>query len=466
MRHIFRRELLDQFTSFKFLAGLILALVLFGVNGAVFSLHYGNDVVEYRQVQQRWEQQLAERKKLDDLPNQVFEVLKTPLKSAFLASGGQDRLPNAYRFTMNVWGDMPSTHRGFSQNAFIESFQALDWSFLVGTAFSLLALVFVYDSVSGEKAAGTLKLLQTYNLSRSSILFGKLLANLATLLVMLLAGMLLSLLLLLLGGQIELGASDWARVGLFTLLSAFYLTLFLCLGLLLSTVTHRPTASMVLAVMAWVVSIIVIPGAGTLIIQQVRKLPTQNEVDERSGKVWDQINEEYKGDSSTWRGRDMGKADNYRAEKISIVAQNKRKHLQEEIWEDYLRQKFEQARIVRKISSLSPTGLFEYGAESLNGAGVLRDELLVEEARQYRSLLEEWVRQRDQADPQSPHLWYQPGYLSLAALQASSVPRPQFREVTVAEGLRDALWRVIILSAETLVMIFAAVVAFQRYDVR
>ncbi len=311
-----------------------------------------------------------------------------------------------------------------------------------------------------------MKLLQTYNLSRSSILFGKLLANLATLLVMLLAGMLLSLLLLLLGGQIELGASDWARVGLFTLLSAFYLTLFLCLGLLLSTVTHRPTASMVLAVMAWVVSIIVIPGAGTLIIQQVRKLPTQNEVDERSGKVWDQINEEYKGDSSTWRGRDMGKADNYRAEKISIVAQNKRKHLQEEIWEDYLRQKFEQARIVRKISSLSPTGLFEYGAESLNGAGVLRDELLVEEAHQYRSLLEEWVRQRDQADPQSPHLWYQPGYLSLAALQASSVPRPQFREVTVAEGLRDALWRVIILSAETLVMIFAAVVAFQRYDVR
>ena len=50
--------------------------------------------------------------------------------------------------------------------------------------------------------------------------------------------------------------------------------------------------------------------------------------------------------------------------------------------------------------------------------------------------------------------------------QTSSVPRPQFREATVAEGLRDALWRVVLLAAETLVMIFTAVLAFQRYDVR
>ena len=94
MRHIFKREILDQLSSFKFFAGLLLVLILFGVNGVVFSLRYRNDLMEYRQVQQRWEQQLAERKKLDDLPQQVFEVLKAPLKTAFLASGGQERLPN------------------------------------------------------------------------------------------------------------------------------------------------------------------------------------------------------------------------------------------------------------------------------------------------------------------------------------------------------------------------------------
>jgi hypothetical protein len=36
----------------------------------------------------------------------------------------------------------------------------------------------------------------------------------------------------------------------------------------------------------------------------------------------------------------------------------------------------------------------------------------------------------------------------------------------VGEGLRDALWQVVLLSAETLVMLFAAVLAFQHYDVR
>src|SRR5207245_1214567 len=163
--------------------------------------------------------------------------------------GGQDRLPDTYRFTIRIWGSMPATLRAASENALIESFQALDWSFLVGTAFSLLALVFAYDSVSGEKERGTLKLLQTYCLPRNSILAGKLLANLAALLVMLLAGMLLSLLLLLLVGQIDLGAAEWARVALFLGLSVFYLTLFLSLGQFLSTLTHRSTTSMVLAVM-------------------------------------------------------------------------------------------------------------------------------------------------------------------------------------------------------------------------
>ena len=162
----------------------------------------------------------------------------------------------------------------------------------------------------------------------------------------------------------------------------------------------------------------------------------------------------------------MGKGDSYQFEKVSTVAQNRRKQLQEEIWGDYLRQKFRQAKVVRWISSASPTGLFESGAESVNGAGVLRDELLVTQSHQYRSTLEEWVLQRDLADPASPHLCFQPGYLSLAPLQTSSVPRPQFREASVADGLRDALWKVVLLSAETLVMLFAAVLAFQRYDVR
>jgi len=465
MVHIFKRELLDQLTSFKFFAGLLLILILSGINGAVFSFLYKNESAEHRQVQRRWESQLAERKKLDDLPHQVFDVLKTPLKTAFLASGGQDRLPNEYYFTINIWGNMPGTRRAFSQNVLIESFKAVDWSFLVGTAFSLPALVFVYDSVSGEKVQGTLKLLQTYSLSRNSILFGKLLANLVTLSVMLLAGMLLSLILLLLGG-VGIGPAELARAGLFLLLSVFYITLFLSIGFFLSTVTHRPTATMVLAVMVWVVSIVVIPGAGTLLIQRIRKLPTTNEIWENSGRVWRQVNEEYQGESSTWRGREMGKGDNYLSERRSTAAQNKRKHLQEAIWEDYLRKKFEQASIVRSISALSPTGVFEYGAESLNGAGVLREELLVAQGHQYRSQIEEWIRQRDLTDSESPHLCFQPGYLSLATLQTSSVPRPQFREATVAEGLRDALWRVVLLSAETLVMLFAAVLAFQRYDVR
>src|SRR5574337_663570 len=123
---------------------------------------------------------------------------------------------------------------------------------------------------------------------------------------------------------------------------------------------------MVLAVMVWVVSIVIIPGVGTLLIQRISKLSTENEVGEKAGRVWDQIDKEFDHKASVWRGRDMAKGDNYEFEKVSTTAQNKRKDLQEGIWEDYLRQKFAQARTVRNISSLSPSGLFEFGAESVN----------------------------------------------------------------------------------------------------
>ena len=466
MKHILQRELLDQLTSFKFAAGLLLVVLLFAVNGAVFSLRYQNEVTEDRQFQRHWERELSERKTLDQLPQQDFDVVKAPLKTAFLATGGQDRLPNDFHFILRIWGPMIATRRVFSQNAFLESFQALDWSFLVGTGFSLLALVFVYDSISGEKARGTLKLVQTYGVSRNTILFGKLLANLAALLAMLVVGMVVSLLLLLLIGQIALGPAELGRVSLFVLLGAAYLTLFLLLGLFLSSVTHRTASSMVLAAFLWVISIVVIPGIGTLIVQQVRKIATENEIEQKSSKVWDVINQEFHGNSSNWRGRNGGKADNYAWERTSIVAQNKRRHLQEEIWEDYLRQKCSQARVVRSMATISPTGLFEHGAESLNGTGVQRDERLVREAHEYRSVLEGWFRERDQADPESVHLLFMPGYLSLKPLEVASVPRYRFREPAVADGLRDALGRIVLPLAETVVMLAATVMAFQRYDVR
>lgn len=466
MGHIFKRELIDQLTSFKFSAGLLLVLLLFGLNGVVFSLRYKNEVVEYRQVIQSWEQDFSEKKTLGDVPNQQFDALKAPLKTAFLASGGQFRLPNDYVFTINIWGDRPYVRRAFSQNALVDSFQALDWAFLVGTAFSLLAMVFAYDSISGEKTRGTLKLLQTYNLSRNSILLGKLAANLATLLVALCFGMLLSLLILLLVGQVEPSAADWARIGLFVVLASLYLALFLSLSVLISTLTHRPTATMVMAVMIWVISIVVIPGIGSLIIQRVRKIPTENELWERTSRVYGQIETEYNYHASTWRGRDLAKGDDYKFEKISTEAQNKRKHMQEEMWDDYLRQKLGQARAVRAISSLSPSGLFQFGAESVNGTGVLREDDLIQLAHQYRVTVEQWIRQRDQAATDSAHLYFQPEYLSKQAFNVAAFPRFEYREPSVLEGLRDALWRGCVLGAEALLMLFAAVVAFQRYDVR
>jgi hypothetical protein len=67
---------------------------------------------------------------------------------------------------------------------------------------------------------------------------------------------------------------------------------------------------------------------------------------------------------------------------------------------------------------------------------------------------------------QSIHLFFQPRCHAQKALDLGTVPRYRFREPAVAGRLGDALWRITPLSAETLFMLFATVLAFRWYDVR
>ena len=53
----------------------------------------------------------------------------------------------------------------------------LDFLFLVGTVFSLLALLFTFDAVAGEREAGTLRITLANSLPRDLFLWSKLIGG-------------------------------------------------------------------------------------------------------------------------------------------------------------------------------------------------------------------------------------------------------------------------------------------------
>ena len=54
----------------------------------------------------------------------------------------------------------------------------MDWAFIIGYVLSLIALLFTFDSVSGEREQGTLRLMLANSIPRHTVLIGKFLGAL------------------------------------------------------------------------------------------------------------------------------------------------------------------------------------------------------------------------------------------------------------------------------------------------
>lgn len=461
---IFLRELLDQLTSLRFYLSLLLVIFLMGLCGIIHSVKYRTEVQEYQASLTRYEQQLS-GKTIGALMTVHHLALKPPWKLAFLADGGQALVPNAYAQALDAdW--TPYFYRTRSPNFRLRPFEAIDWTFIVRVVVSLVAFILAYDAICGEKQRGTLRLTMSYPIPRWNVLVGKFLAVWTCSVVPLVVGALLSLTILTTYGGIELSGEDLKKVtacGLLTLLAS---ALFVWLGLLVSALMHRTTTSLVVLLLVWVGFVVVIPGASGMLAHKLKPIPTPEEVGRRMQAIADEIMREYKGRGSNWRGRRWGRANNYAWERISAEAQNKRYARQEMVRREFLRRKFAQVDFARTLSSISPTSLFQCTDEHLVGSGLDRDLQFIERAWAFRGVLEHYFRTVDQMDPESPHIFFFGEYMSDRKVDARSIPRFRFQEISLVEGLGEALWGLLILGLEMIITAVTAYVAFLRYDVR
>jgi ABC-type transport system involved in multi-copper enzyme maturation permease subunit len=154
-------------------------------------------------------------------------------------------------------------------NPLFAVFRTPDWLFVFRVVIGLLAFLAAYDLICREKAQGTLKLLLSGGASRAQVAAGKWLgAWLAFAVPVLLAALLWLALARPLFG-LELRPGDGAAVTAF-LFSAFaYLAVCFTIAAALSALFHDQTTALVSAVLAWVVIVFVVPGAGTLAARQV-----------------------------------------------------------------------------------------------------------------------------------------------------------------------------------------------------
>ena len=131
-------------------------------------------------------------------------------------------------------------------------FPNVDLGFIVSVVISLIAILFTYDIVAGEKQAGTLRLLMANDIPRGRLLFGKWIGSYDSFLLGYLACVLIGVLVLILHPTIELRGTDWWAVIALFLISLVYAAAIFSLGVLVSCLMKEPRTALITLLAIWV----------------------------------------------------------------------------------------------------------------------------------------------------------------------------------------------------------------------
>ncbi|MEJ2701426.1 MAG: ABC transporter permease subunit [Sedimentisphaerales bacterium] len=471
IRQIIYKEVLENLLSLRFGLSVLLAISLFVICGYVFVINYQEQSKDYWKKTN--ENLSAVREESSELYKVAFYkqgIYRKPQPLVMCAEGEEKALPNF--FQVNAFtADLPKT-KG-QANFALPQFSSVDWGLIVSLILSFAALVFTYDSICGEREAGTLRLTLANTIPRHEVLLGKYAGTMITLAIPMILGMLVSVIILIPSKDVVIGGSGWVKILVVAFVSLLYLSIFVLLGMFVSSRTGHSANSMAILLLAWVVAVILLPSFARIVFDVSVEEPTEQElqrqINEAREEIWD--NSERYGKNAGSMSNDLSNPINNPPARARLQAavMDATNQLQQEYHTKWLGQ----AIARRNFACLSPAVIYQRACEAVAGTGIMRCADLYKQVKRYGMDLKEFVRSRDTEDPQSLHLigptsnmarsWRT---ISHDPVDFDSIPKFQEHPMTLGQSLRLAVWDIGLLILINLGLFAGAFVSFLRYDVR
>ncbi|UCG59657.1 MAG: ABC transporter permease subunit [Phycisphaerales bacterium] len=472
IRQIIHKEILENLLSFRFILSLVLIILLFAASGFVFAGKYRQQSSDYwEKTNENLASLSGQSRQLHRLAFYTQSVWRKPKPLILCCDGFEKSLPN--RFTFDVFGsDLPEVEgRG---NFTLSHFSSIDWVFIISMILSFLALVFTYDSVSGEKEDGTLRQMLANTIPRYEVLLGKYLGVMLTIGIPLFIGLLVSLIIVVSSNVVVISGLDWLKILTIVLLSCLYLSIFILLGMFVSGRTTHAANSMVTLLLIWVVAVVLIPSFGRIISEVSGRAPNPADLERRLGEIsaemWsnaDKLFGKRAGSMSTDLSHPMNNPPaRGRLKTAEVNAKNQAR-------DDHHNKMLAQAFTGRNLTCVSPTVIYQRASEAVAGTGISHCMNLRQQIKEYQASLKDYIRTKDAEDPNSLHLIFPDAGCAQAwrtishnPVDFATVPKFQERDRALGQSLQLAIWDIGLLVLFNLVFFAAAFVSFLRYDVR
>ena len=474
--HLTKRELYDHLNSLRFAFTTVLLITLMIINAVAY-------LDAHKTRSQAYQQKVSAsldkmRSNADNLYNLVIEgpgnLYKKPSSLSFCASGGEAFIPESTQGGRATWsiGGGGSSLTGVWRMSYPQSNPNLwdvmpdatdtDWGNIISIVLSLVAILFTFNAISSEKEHGTLRLTLSNSISRGILLVSKFFAALITISVPFLIAALLNLFLLYSSGSISLGASEWGRLGVIVFIAFLYLSIFLALGLLISSRVNHSSTSLTILLLLWTVWIILIPSTLGSFTSGLQPTLTREEFDARRMNPFEKLlSEDGTGLNIPFLSRKIPATKDtlswaeYLTEEATV---------NEGVNEEHVNAQIAQIQLARSITRVSPASSVRYGIESLAGTGFTRHVQFLEQVHRYADEFRAFLIETDLADPESPHAIGPREGTSQKPVSFESIPK--FEDHISFSGAYTAATTDILLLLLFFGVLFAsAFLSFLRVDV-
>lgn len=502
LKTIIHREFLTNIITYRFLLGLLICVGLVGANTYVLMRSYEDRLQNY---------QLAVQEHTNEVRNiQVYSELsqrhrpkadKKPRLMSILNEGMEKRLGNSVELSHNLVPAMAEQHG--SDNPYLVGFPSIDLTLVFQIVISLLAFLFAYDAIAGERENGTLSLTLSNAIPRGVLLLGKYLGGMLSLVVPLMLSLLVSLQVILRSSYVMMSASDWARVGLFCLVSLIYVSTFFTLGLLFSSLTRRTATALMLIMFFWVVFVLVWPTASAFAASKLVPIKSDTDLtfegfltlvttkgDRSAHRVYNLWQKQYRREVDDFiRKRnvitsfDGVQSSDYDAketlignfsgppEKLPLFHEYLKfkeelciryANREGQMWQEYLTQNpIRQAKLAQKVSLISPAAVYAQATAVLAETDLDSHLRFLDQVKQYRSELIQYFRDQNAFASEA---WYNPE--AFKKIDKEGIPIFRERPESLSSSIRRATFDISILVLLNVIFFLLTYLSFLKYDVR
>lgn len=497
------KEIREHLKTFRFGAGLITIFVLVLVSVWVLADNY----VIRNNTATRLADEYAQQAREVRLPSHILpNVQRPPSPLSIFAQGEESRLGNTVQISRR---SVPSeAEDNLTKNVLLASMPSFDLLLIVMFAVSLFGILLSFDSLSGERERGTLKLICALPSKRGMIYTVKFFACVIVLSIPLILSLISVLVILQFVHGIVFTPTQWAAIAMMLLASMIYGALFIAIGLLSSALSNRSSTSLALALLFWTLGVIAIPSMGNCLAPNFKPTLSPEEISEfvnatsldltnKRNEFIAENNIGFSSNGSDWEGAEaLWWFDGYPEwleQWMTFVRfyEPLCQERAEQIWaliNKHLARKKEQHDLSSAINSIAPAFHLHKVFTAVAGTDYDSYADFLEQCRRYRQVLLSDFREKglfdrnvhrlftrwEMSDMQRPEQYEQ----RLAERRSKGLwgmdlwdplPKdyaPAFRYQGRQQRIEATAWHIAALSIITSLLFCVGFVAFIRYDVR